>query len=298
MSISEQVADLEKQVRKAEDALAGMRAGLSGEPLSQHDRYSKAFKRGHEEGDMYLSGLRAGLRNSPTPETTTEAIESGREEGKRLRRDIFAVDLDDLAFQTSTVAAIMGDPMPKGGSPLGYEKGQRVRRDLLGEDRDADLRRALMRALRYADSVALLSWEEVLRGVMGASGKAAKDVDDLSKEEREKRIAKQQQTSRYPARFAEMGTAVTTEHITYMIDPSAIPEGGVPPVPAGLVFTPDSAPKPPTPRTGGNPPEPEIGMVYRGPGYAGVLTSLPWFWAADVSEVRAPWGGPVVWRCA
>ena len=73
MTISKQVAELEQRALDAEDALAGMRAGLSGALFSQHDRYSKALKRGYEEGDMYLSGLRAGLRNSPAPETTTAA---------------------------------------------------------------------------------------------------------------------------------------------------------------------------------------------------------------------------------
>lgn len=49
-------------------------------------------------------------------------------------------------------------------------------------------------------------------------------------------------------------------------------------------------------KVGGNPPAPEIGMVYRWQGMTFLITGLPFEWPADTKEIRAPWGGPVVWR--
>lgn len=49
-------------------------------------------------------------------------------------------------------------------------------------------------------------------------------------------------------------------------------------------------------KVGGNPPEPEIGMVYRWIGVTRMVTGYPFEWPSNLAEIRAPWGGPVVWR--
>ena len=251
--------------------LNGWKAGVLGEtygPGSDDD-----FVRGYRDAQEvrakvvgadllshHLLGLRSALADEPAPDCTTEAIDAGRREGERVRTEVLA-SADKSEF-----------------------------------DREKDYRRALMRALGLADSLALLTWEEVLREVGRVAGMASPDTPPAGYY-----VVQTQGDSLLDVKIANGNVwgfsrldgvpgyrtigrawgAWIAEH------PGAKWWPGVDRMKEGEGV-----------RIGGDPPALEVGMVYTDGNVTSVVTATPWPTGASVTEVRAPWGGPVVWRRA
>lgn len=160
--------------------------------------------------------------------------------------------------------------------------------------REEACRRAVMRALGLSDTLPTLGWDEVLRAVM--QGVAERDVAKNQLSELLSTMARRfkEEEDRLERRGFDAG-------IAHVIDCASRLEAGgrvvksrteAPSAPAS------SEPEVPV-RIGGDPPAPEIGMVFVYANSKVVVSALPWSWgASNPFEVRAPWGGPVIWRKA
>lgn len=288
MKISEQVAELEKQAQEATT-----------------------------RAEQHIIGLRAGVRGDVMTETDPDGVmDRGWREGKRLRK-IARVDLEGFR------AGVLGETYGDGADPAfvaGYAEGEKVRAEAavaMWEKIDAANRRALTEAL----------------GVEWGSGRSVEEgirrLSSLEKSWQARCVRGEAESPSAPKSAAPAlppirdgyylvrdvpgytdplhvavtdgvvwGYSILNDVANYQTIGRSVKEWAV----AGMKWEPEGAQyegamrMAPTVRVGGYPPAPEIGMVYRNGDYALMVNALPWTWPSGLTEIRAPWGGPVVWR--
>lgn len=332
MTLSEQVAELEKQARAADDREEyyrnGLRAGLRGDMMTETDP-GGAMNRGWREGGrlrrlvrMDLEGFRAGVLGETFGDGSDPAFVAGRHEGEKVRAEIVRLEraqapaptLDsshvakiaatlDVGFGTTgartayeqlvarrTLSALVtaltmgelgeiGEAQRADAAPTPTPDGHYIIRNVPGYTRPVHAKVAGGNVWGYSVYAGVAGYRTIGFAVSGWAKPEMK-----WEEEKALPVGPVRPVQPCPICHRQMFAHPDSELFLDGDGPHTCDEG-----------TKKAAP---TVRTGGNPPAPEIGMVYTSGAVTCMVCALPHRWPDNVTEVRAPWGGAVVWRRA
>lgn len=302
MTISEQVAELERQVQAAADRAEcyhnGVRAGLRGDMMTETDP-DGVMDRGWREGDRFrrlvrmdLEGFRAGVLGETFGDGSDPAFVAGYHEGEKVRAEIVRKERAHAPYPphlAAEIAACKASAMAYANEPaaraFSIADGYYVVHNVPGHDRAVHVRVQN----GYVWGYSIFNGTGEYRTLGGRAEEWA-TMEMRWGEEKALPVGPVRPVQPCPICHRQMFVHPDSELFLDGDGPHTCDEG------AKKAAVDTGAEAVPTPRTGGDPPEPEIGMVYTFDKWTAMVCALPCPWPNDMKEVRAPWGGPVIWR--